>query len=280
LSNDTTALHTISSWEDAKGFAHSLGDGWIFRGVPDAEWSLRTSLERLAPSDPHALERQLLIEFQRKARGYLDANFVPSEDNVFRWWALMQHYNAPTRLLDWTHSFYIACFFAFEPQPDHDKPRALWAARISWLQTELAEQLVVARERQGKFAGLQDVEKKRALVHRRTMDAILTGQQGLVNRFFLDNPCLGVLPVEPWLYDARQAAQQSIFLCPADGTKSFTANIQACRDPQSGQGLLKVQLDYSIRRDALRDLQRMNVTASTLFPGLDGLGRSLQTRYV
>jgi hypothetical protein len=39
---------------------------------------------------------------------------VPADSDTVEWLALMQHYGAPTRLLDFTESFWIALFFAFE----------------------------------------------------------------------------------------------------------------------------------------------------------------------
>src|SRR5436309_276549 len=37
---------------------------------------------------------------------------------ALEWLALMQHYGAPTRLLDFSYSFWIALFFAFEAAED------------------------------------------------------------------------------------------------------------------------------------------------------------------
>ena len=34
------------------------------------------------------------------------------------WLALMRHYGAPCRLLDWTHTFWAAVFFAIEKATD------------------------------------------------------------------------------------------------------------------------------------------------------------------
>jgi len=39
--------------------------------------------------------------------------------------------------------------------------------------------------------------------------------------------------------------------------------------------IVKFVLPLSIHFDGMQDLQRMNVTAATLFPGLDGFARSL-----
>jgi hypothetical protein len=39
---------------------------------------------------------------------------TPDQDDWLEWIALMQHYGAPTRFLDWTYSLYVAVFFAVE----------------------------------------------------------------------------------------------------------------------------------------------------------------------
>lgn len=89
--------------------------GWLFRGLKDSTWNLETSLERASkrcgkPQEDY--ERKIVREFQRHAHAYLPR--VPKDDDQLEWLALMQHYGAPTRLLDFTKSFWIALFFAFE----------------------------------------------------------------------------------------------------------------------------------------------------------------------
>src|SRR5207248_5887525 len=89
--------------------------GWLFRGHGCPKWKLETSLERASRrcgvSEVH-YERAVWEEFRRHAHTYLSR--VPLETDTLEWLALMQHYGAPTRLLDFTESFWIALYFAFE----------------------------------------------------------------------------------------------------------------------------------------------------------------------
>jgi len=59
-----------------------------------------------------AAEAYLLRLFQSRARHHLAT--VPQPEETTAWLALMQHYGAPTRLLDVTKSLMIAAFFATE----------------------------------------------------------------------------------------------------------------------------------------------------------------------
>ncbi len=88
---------------------------WLFRGTSQP-FPLQTSLERaLADAGVDLaratdIEQQMLKEFKRRAHHYVNA--LPNRGDVLGWLALMQHHGAPTRLLDWTYSFYVAAFFA------------------------------------------------------------------------------------------------------------------------------------------------------------------------
>src|SRR5216684_3693164 len=57
---------------------------------------------------------------------------VPDDADSFHWLALMQHHGAPTRLLDFTWSPYVAAFFALERATSD---AAIWAINLPLLWT-------------------------------------------------------------------------------------------------------------------------------------------------
>jgi FRG domain len=113
----------------------SMGSNWIttsplvFRGQADAHWDLSTSLERNRPptsmSDAEAI---FLAEFEKRERGFLEPYLLPSSQ--LERLAIMQHFGAPTRLLDVTRSPYIAAFFAAEAPPVGAGSFAVWTLNM------------------------------------------------------------------------------------------------------------------------------------------------------
>jgi hypothetical protein len=105
---------TISDWSEALSLPEVKHGLSVFRGQCSVDWGLQTSLERefercniAAEYYPHK-ERALLMEFRRRAHLY--TKDLPEADDIVGWLALMQHHGAPTRLLDFSYSFYVACF--------------------------------------------------------------------------------------------------------------------------------------------------------------------------
>ena len=70
----------------------------------------------------------MLRQFQRRAHHY--CKDLPDFDQKLDWLALMQHYGASTRLLDFSHSFYVAAYFAVE---NATKDSAVWAVNLDAL---------------------------------------------------------------------------------------------------------------------------------------------------
>lgn len=90
--------------------------GIWFRGQSDQSWRLIPSIfTRGEPgTGPYIDESASTYHFILRA-GY---NAEQSFRNTFDWLCLMQHYNCPTRLLDWTENLLVGLYFACQGDPD------------------------------------------------------------------------------------------------------------------------------------------------------------------
>ena len=85
----------------------------LFRGQSKECWSLVPSFQRNIP-DPNDLKRvkvfeeEVLRRFQTQAPALLSPAIVHRLQLKLEWWAVMQHHNVSTRLLDWTHCPLVA----------------------------------------------------------------------------------------------------------------------------------------------------------------------------
>ncbi|MBF0137021.1 MAG: FRG domain-containing protein [Magnetococcales bacterium] len=93
-----------------------------FRGQTNKDWGLVPAVFRNVGLKRYN-EQRLFYQFQNENPSYAE-NHV----SAFDWLCLMQHYNLPTRLLDWTENILIALFFSvydpfygnFDRNDEHD----------------------------------------------------------------------------------------------------------------------------------------------------------------
>lgn len=134
------ACKNIESWAGFREWADAfLPARWCFRGHADSAWGLRPTLERLIRGNhtgrgvnPVEVESILMRKFRRQVRHFLAE--TPPDDDLVGWFALMQHHGAPTRLLDFTLSPYVALFFAMLGSMPNTGCASVWAFNYVRLQ--------------------------------------------------------------------------------------------------------------------------------------------------
>ena len=199
----------VESWELARQLGNIL-QSWAFRGQADKAWLLTTTLERAAKQyecfdfgHMGYLEGEILQDFRRRAHHYITS--PPDYQNKFEWLALLQHYGGPTRLLDFTHSFYVAVFFALESALG---TAAVWGVDLPSIDLATEQRIgskIDSRRRYETNPGyLKYVESA-------------IGQNA-------DSPF--VVAVEPERLSERMSIQQGLFLFPSNINESFEHNLR------------------------------------------------------
>jgi hypothetical protein len=262
------------SWPEFAKKLNGFSGDWVLRGQREAAWSAETTLERHAPSVQARLQSEATWrkEFERRAHFYLQPQQLPT--TKIEWLALMQHHGAPTRLLDFTRSAYVAAYFALEDRGDGDRCGVLAIDR-TWC--AIAAGRILAGDPHGYMQktiddlfGEDDDEKTLAIL---TAGAIVRDDK-LFARRVLHGSLRFVLPVEPVRLSERLSIQQGTFMCPGDARASFMENLEAM--PGWEDHVRHITLPFTERGRALEDLRKMNITRTSLFPGLDGFAQSFR----
>ena len=227
---------------------------WAFRGQANARWELVSALSRyltyagLNPAAWPVQEARILRIFQRKAHLFL--SHIPGEQDHFQWLALMQHHGAPTRLLDVTWSPYVALFFALDSGAE---TAAVWTFNPA----PLYKRVHLLRNGQRVDRGTAS-----------------TWDETSYPKYFLAGQTPFTILGEPRIMNQRLIAQSGSFMIPGVLDQPVEQILGNYRDSRSL--LAKIELDTSaMRAESMRALYGMNITNATLFPGLDGLARSM-----
>lgn len=278
----------INNWKDI----HAVGDytlsPFIFRGQASSAWELSTSLERIMSKYDNFItlttnkEHWSLHEFKRKY--HLHSSSEPDFKNNIEWLSIMQHHGAPTRLLDFTNSIFIATYFAIMESEDD---AAIWCVN----QWKLRQRV------KSNF----DLEYINGDILKDEINALHVdlANQYIANENKKNEPGF-VIPVEPIQCTERLSKQRGLFLMPVNVEKSFAENLFESFSPEyknfpklqqvplsdleqinysssydNSPLIIKLVIPKSEQINVLRDLKKMNITSETLFPGLDGLAKSI-----
>lgn len=248
----------LEDWDGFKEFVGQLSDNWVFRGQVNSSWSLKNAIERTDFIKlQKGIENIFLTEFQRGARNYLSKDETP--EHILEWLALMQHHGAPTRLLDFTKSPFIASYFAFEQCSRHVESVSVWAINILFIKNKAIDLLYPDFRDEFEENNKQITEK-------------------IFEKIFYENSRRLIFPVEPFRMNRRYSLQQSIFVSTANSYEPFMTQLTFLED-HIEKAVVRIEMPTAIQKEVIRDLLKMNIERASLFPDLDGYALSLKMRY-
>jgi FRG domain len=273
--NDITAplISTVAQLIDQAEFFESHASGpspriFAFRGQPQEFGTLAPSFgrqfSRQSVGTAEIIERSLIDEFRRHYAGLKDrSSDMPlpvqlGSDHDLRCLSVMQHYEIPTRLLDWTSSFWTAVYFACASDPS--SKAELWYYDRALFEAQRNEDLQLATlmdrsaqpPKEPKFIGFRGdpliVELDPQITPRMKQQV---AHHTVTTNVFSDHA--------PLLHAVSNSAQQS-------GGDHL--------------GFRRLVVDASCKSRALQFLaEHRNITASTVFPDVVGLGRFLRWQF-
>jgi hypothetical protein len=252
----------LASWDSFASRVAALAYGsptiprFVFRGQANESWSLEPKLARIlresgvkTSQDGEQVERRVLHQFESRAHHFVTAGQLQTFMFAKRMarWTIMQHYGAPTRLLDWTESAYVAAYFACTSHLKNDG--AIYVTAPANVQ---------------KANGIDPS----ANLHDEALAAL---DRSITKAGFYSSPVLSereIVQMASFSFapDVLSGHDEGIFKALTPGT------------PADGPQLLAAKwiIPSSQKLTFLTNLRQMNIGAHSLFPGLDGLGRSLE----
>ena len=233
---------TQLNWDGFKIYVSGLkGQQLLFRGQ-GKPYRLRTSFHRNGRADLSRFHREDIPALLRhlSARTKHVFNFsVPDEFGAFL--NLIQHHGYPTPLLDWTYSPFVAAFFAYRRITKEIAAKADPEDRV---------RVFVFDQRQWKI-DLQQI-----------LFLLFPGPNLSVGEF---------LAIE----NERMIPQQGASTVTSmDDIESYIKS----KETATKKYLSAIDLPVRERRDVVRELRYMGITAGSLFPGLDGACEELKEK--
>ena len=263
------------------------GRRWIFRGQRKEQWDIASTLERChhpgyaSSIKRKRLEQMLVKDFMREASCQMSFNGLKPLDIL----ALMQHYGAPTRLVDFSESPFLALYFGIADREQRDD-FSVWAVCIDALKEySPLPDVVDARNTNTALFCQQESKDLRDRFERNFWETKET--KGEPNVFF----------AYPRHGNVRLSVQSGLFLAQCALGHRFMDDLKAslgCSDIKAAStklskiyamdrvfdvcacsNLVKFVFPCKMGDECISLLRAMNISPKMLYPGLEGIGKSL-----
>lgn len=258
------------SWNDLKDFLSSLNSNWIFRGQSDYSWKLESSIDRVNLSAEIDYKKKMfedfyIRDFKRNPHLYSSKYSVHSDFQIL---STLQHYGTPTRLLDFSQSQYVATYFAII---NSDTDCSIYA--INYLELTSSTKHLFRLKYDNNSPEIKAYREGGSISDDGLFQALVLGKQ---QRQFIDI-------VQPFFKFDRMIQQSGCFLCQGDINSNFESNLKAnheiLKNMPECSPYYKIRIKKEWKEEIIRDLERMNITSASIFPGMEGYLKSLKNRF-
>lgn len=232
---------------------------YLYRGLPDASYELKTSLQRNCGELSSRFEEKLLNNFIK----YTATEISKEDDNIWRNMILGQHHGLPTRLLDWTHSPLVGLHFAVSDNSFDNLDKndcVLWQIDTSKLHEFLPEKIKSVLKENGTNVFSVDMLKK-------ITPSLKEYDEEIGNK--------SMVVLEPPSIDPRIVNQYSFFTVVPKGIEDLETFFKENGDLEA----TKYIIDKSIKWQIRDFLDEANISERTIYPGLDGICKWLARHY-
>ncbi|TFF97313.1 MAG: FRG domain-containing protein [Promethearchaeota archaeon] len=238
-----------------------------FRGLPDCDYKLKTTLIRLG-GKYRKLEPHLLRNFQKYAGKEItkySGQDITSFDTIWHWMIVGQHHGLPTRLLDWTYSPLVALYFAAADEDKLNKDGVVWIVDFiesaKFLPDDFKDILIENDSRVFNVNLLENLSEEKG-----------------ENLNFLEQYCDMdyVVFIEPPSIDDRIVNQFALFSFMSDPEMNLDDWLNRHTDPKLWR---KIIIPSELKIEIRDKLAQSNISARTLFPGMDGICEWLKMYY-
>jgi hypothetical protein len=190
--------------------------------------------------------------------------------DFFAWFTKMQHYYAPTRCLDWSTSAIVATYFACQ---DDSTDGAIWIADNNKIAEYNESNLLnfyfndFPKEFETKYFGLKDYLDKlmKSMNRSECVSAIFNFLS-----FHDEKSVESIQFLRSLATNERIEAQQGFFSICTNPLLDHKIELT------KAGALSQIIVPKKSKIKILSQLYSLNINANTLFPGIDGLGQSIQ----
>lgn len=255
INNFTDILEIISKQKFDKKINRNRSS-LIYRGLPNSDYKLETTLQRNCKDKQYAIEKSILRNFTK----YAATDDSKLSNSIWRQMIIGQHHGLPTRLLDWTYSPLIGLNFATSEKDltNMDKNDCvLWEIDIEEINSFLPIKYKKILNNESAYLFTVDMLNEFEL-----------------EQYDSDMGDKSIILVEPPSIDQRIINQYSYFSVMPSGIIDFEEFLN-----KHTNNSVKYIIDKSLRWRIRDMLDQMNINERIMYPGLDGLSQWLKRHY-